>query len=318
MGATTGRRQQSQGVALCLASAVGFGLMAILAKEAYAAGVDLATVLVLRFALAATAFWALVAARRPVWPSRRVVLGGLALGGAGYAAQAGLFFGALTHIDASLTSLLLYTYPALVFLTALALGRERADGRRTGALVLASGGAALVLLGGGTGALEPTGVAMALGAAVVYTAYILVADRILGHIDTFLLSALIITGAFASFSVFAALSGGISLGFQPHGWLVVIGLSLVSTVMPVTAFMLGLPKVGPATASIVSTAEPVVTVTLAMVVFGERLGPVQAVGGALVLGAVVLLQTRGKVRSDAASPELPAPTPARPLAQHAA
>jgi drug/metabolite transporter (DMT)-like permease len=318
MGATTGSRRHSQGVALCLASAVGFGLMAILAKEAYAAGVDVTTALVLRFALAATAFWAIVAARRPVWPSRRVVVGGLALGAVGYALQAGLFFGALTHIDASLTSLLLYTYPALVFLAALALGRERADRRRTGTLVLASGGVALVLLGGRTGALEPTGVAMALGAAVTYTVYILVADRILGHIDTFLLSALIVTGAFVSFSAFGAVSGGIALGFQPHGWLVVAGLSLVSTVMPVTAFMLGLPKVGPATASIVSTFEPVVTVTLAMVVFGERLSPVQAVGGALVLGAVIVLQTRGKVRSDAASPDLPAPAPARPLAQRAA
>jgi drug/metabolite transporter (DMT)-like permease len=159
---------------------------------------------------------------------------------------------------------------------------------------------------------------MALGAAVTYTAYILVSDRILGHIDTFLLSALIITGAFVSFGLFGAVSGGVSLSFQPHGWLLVAGLSLVSTVMPVTAFMLGLPKVGPATASIVSTVEPVVTVTLAMIVFGERLSAVQAVGGALVLGAVVLLQAGGKVRSHAASPDLPAPAPARPLAQHAA
>src|SRR5258706_2558306 len=255
MGATTGSRQHSRAVALCIASAVGFGLMAILAKEAYAAGVDVTTALVLRFALAATAFWAIVAWRRPAWPSRRVVLGALALGAVGYAVQAGLFFGALTHIDASLTSLLLYTYPALVFLAALAVGRERADRRRTGTLVLASGGAVLVLLGGRTGALEPTGVAMALGAAVTYTAYILVSHRIPGHIRHFLLQALIVTRAFVSFSAFAAVSGGVSLGFQPHGWLVIVGLSLVSTVMPVTAFMLGLPKVGPATASIVSTAE---------------------------------------------------------------
>src|SRR5258706_9205815 len=157
MGAATGRRQHSQGVALCLASAVGFGLMAILAKEAYAAGVDVTTALVRRFALAATAFWAIVAARRPAWPSRRVVAGGLALGAVGYALQAGLFFGALTHIDASLTSLLLYTYPALVFLAAVALRRERADRRRTGTLALASGGPPLRPPGGRAGRLEAGG-----------------------------------------------------------------------------------------------------------------------------------------------------------------
>jgi hypothetical protein len=42
-------------------------------------------------------------------------------------AQSGAFFGALTHIDASLAALLLYTYPAVVFGIAIALGRERAD-----------------------------------------------------------------------------------------------------------------------------------------------------------------------------------------------
>ena len=315
--AASSDRAHTRGVALCLAAAVGFGLMAILAKEAFAAGVGLVTLLTVRFALAASVFWGIVALRRPAWPARRTVLAGLGLGAVGYAAQAGLFFGALTRIDASLTSLLLYTYPALVFMAALALGRERADRRRTGALALASAGAALVLLGGGAGALAPAGVAMALGAAAAYATYILVADALLGRIDPFLLSALVATGALASFAVFAAGTGDLALGFSFRGWLFIGGLALVCTVFPITAFLVGLPKVGPATASIVSTVEPVVTVSLAMALFGERLGAVQALGGILVLAAVVVLQRRGKVRADGASAELSAPPPARALAQHA-
>ena len=94
--------------------------MAIFAKEAYRSDVSVTTLLALRFTLAAGAFWAIVATRRAGsgtarTPTRRVVLVGLALGGIGYAAQSGAFFGALTHIDASLAALLLYTYPALVF-----------------------------------------------------------------------------------------------------------------------------------------------------------------------------------------------------------
>ena len=89
----------------------------------------------------------------------------------------GLFFSALRHIDASLTSLLLYTYPALVFGGAVALGREHVTPWKALALGLASAGAALVLLGGGTGGLEPTGVALALGAGATYAVYILIAER---------------------------------------------------------------------------------------------------------------------------------------------
>ena len=139
----THHQHHRRGVALCLLSAVGFGLMAIFAKEAYRSDVSVTTLLALRFTLAAGAFWAIVATRRagsgPTrTPTRRVVLVGLALGGIGYAAQSGAFFGALKHIDASLAALLLYTYPALVFAIAIAIGRERADRRRVVALVLAT------------------------------------------------------------------------------------------------------------------------------------------------------------------------------------
>jgi drug/metabolite transporter (DMT)-like permease len=50
--------------------------------------------------------------------------------------------------------------------------------------------------------------------------------------------------------------------------------------------------VGPTTASILSTVEPLVTVLLVMVVFGDVLGPVQILGGALLLTGVVLLNLR--------------------------
>jgi drug/metabolite transporter (DMT)-like permease len=286
--ATSDRRL---GVALCVVSACGFGLMAIFAKEAYRAGLGVTSLLAARFVLAALVFWAIVAVRGAGRPPRRIVVACLALGAIGYSAQAGLFFTALRHIDASLTSLLLYTYPALVFCAAVALRRERFTPGKAGALVLASGGAALVLLGGGSGGLETTGVLLALGAAVTYTTYILAADVIVGRIDPFLLGALVATGAAATF-LLAGATGG-SLQFGGAGWIWIVAIALLSTVLPIVTFMLGMARVGASTASIVSTVEPVVTVSLAVALFGEALGPLQVLGGALVLAAVVALQSRG-------------------------
>jgi drug/metabolite transporter (DMT)-like permease len=276
--------------------------MAIFAKEAYRSDVSVITLLAVRFTLAAGAFWAIVAARGATspTPARRVVLVGLALGAVGYAAQSGAYFGALTRIDASLTSLLLYTYPALVFGAAIALGRERADRRRLVALGLATGGAALVLAGGGAGGLDALGVALALASAVLYSGYILVADRILGRIDAFLLSALIATGAATTLTLAGIVSGSLNLRFGAAGWAWIGALALVSTVIAVSAFLVGLPKVGPATAAITSTIEPVVTVSMAMLLFDERLGAVQIAGGALVLAAVVLLAAKVRSRVPAA------------------
>ena len=293
--------------------------MAIFAKEAYATGASVVTLLSIRFLLAAALFWVIVAARGAQLPSRRVIIISLGLGAIGYAAQAGLFFGALTRIDASLTSLLLYLYPVLVFAGAVAMGRERVTARRIGALALASLGAALVLLSGSLGALDGAGVAMALGAAVVYATYILVADRIVGAVDAFMMAALVTTGAAASTLAVGAGSGSIDLSFGAAGWGWIAAMALGSTVLGVSAFFVGLREVGPATASIVSTAEPVVTVALATVIYSEALGAGQLAGGVLVLGAVVILQLRaGTVSSDVASDHAPAVAPARALAHEPA
>ena len=60
-----------------------------------------------------------------------------------------------------------------------------------------------------------------------------------------------------------------ALSAAGFGWLAAI--ALVSTVAAVSLFFAGLRRVGPTTASIVSTAEPVTTVVLAFLVFGESL-----------------------------------------------
>jgi drug/metabolite transporter (DMT)-like permease len=300
--AATSDTGRGAGVALCLVSACGFGLMAIFAKEAYAAGLGVTALLAARFVLAASLLWAIVAlrARRPAAtsgptalrprPGRRVVLAGLGLGAIGYSAQAGLFFSALRHIDVSLTSLLLYTYPALVFCGAVALRREQVTPWKALALALASAGAALVLLGGGTGGLEATGVALALGAGAAYAAYILIAEGVVARLDAFLLTALIATGAAATFLT-AGLIGG-TLAFTAGGWIWIAAIALFSTVLPIVTFLLGMERVGAATASILSTVEPVVTVGLAVALYSESLGAAQILGGALVIAAVIALQAR--------------------------
>src|SRR3954447_8836944 len=110
---------RSTGTLMCIGSAAGFGAMAIFGKLAYDEGATVGTLLSARFALAAGLFWLLLLAPGEASPAmrgltRRDLLIALGLGAFGYAAQAGCFFAALDRIDASLLSLLLYTYPSMV------------------------------------------------------------------------------------------------------------------------------------------------------------------------------------------------------------
>jgi drug/metabolite transporter (DMT)-like permease len=286
---------RSSGTLLCLGSGAAFGAMAVFGKLAYGDGATVGTLLAVRFVLAAALFWALVlaggAARELRALAGRDIGVGLAMGGCGYALQAGCYFAALERIDASLLSLLLYTFPAIVAAAAVALGRDRMDSRRLAALGLAFGGLAMVVAGAGAGALDPLGAALGLGAAVLYSTYILVSDGIVARVQPRVLSALVCTGAAASLTVGSALLGELRPGeLTAAGWGWLACLAVVSTVASISLFFAGLRRVGPTTASILATVEPLVTVLLAFLVFGETLGVVQVVGGGLVLAAVLLLQ----------------------------
>jgi drug/metabolite transporter (DMT)-like permease len=225
------------------------------------------------------------------------VLAALGLGAIGYAMQAGLFFAALSRMDASLLSLLLYTYPAFVAIAAIALGRETPSRRRLGALFVASSGVTLVLLGAGGGEFDVLGAAMGVGAALTYTAYILVSDAVVGELDPLPLSALVTTGAALTFGVIGASSGAIHTGFAAEGWLWLGLIAVISTVTAIGLFFAGMRRVGPSSAAILSTLEPAVTVALAFAAFGEALTALQFAGGALVLGAIVVLQRPAGVQT---------------------
>jgi drug/metabolite transporter (DMT)-like permease len=290
------RDQRPAGAALCLLSASAFATLGIFGRLAADAGATIASTLLVRFAIAALVFGVVLRftggwARMRALP-RPVILTGLGLGAVGYSLQSGLYFAAIDRLDVSLVALLLYTYPAFVTVAALMLGRAVFSLRTAVALAVASAGLVLVLLAAGTGAFDLPGALLALAASVTYTTYILISDRIVGAVDPFALAALVLTGATASFAVAGLATGSLDLSLPAEAWLWLVLIALVSTVVAVSAFFAGLRRVGPSEAAILSTFEPVVTVALAYAVLGERLTPMQLLGGALVLSAVVLLQLR--------------------------
>jgi drug/metabolite transporter (DMT)-like permease len=284
------------GALFCLASAAGFGAMGVFGKLAYDEGATVGTLLSARFVLAAVLFWLiLVCARSGIRElrslSRRDLLIAVALGAVGYAAQAGAFFAALDRLDASLLALLVYTYPVLVAVASIAIGREPARRSTAVSLALASTGLVLVLAGAAAGALDALGTVLGLTAATVYTGYILISDGVTERVGPLALSTLVCTGAGVSLTLAGLAGGDLDPGAvtaEGYAWLG--ALAVVSTVGAVALFFAGLRRVGPTAASILSTLEPVVTVALAFAVFGESFGPAQLLGGALVLAAVLTVR----------------------------
>ena len=302
-----GDRSRRVGVALVVASALGFASIGPLGKVAYRGGFSVAELQLLRFLGAAPLLVAVAAATRrsaarpPLAASTRARL--LALGFVGYGVQATLYFTALTRISASLTSLLLYLYPALVAAAAVALGRHRLDRATTGGLVLIFAGTALVL-GLPTGRPDPFGVALGVGSAIWYTAYLLVGERLAAGVDPLVVATHVAAGAALWFAVgVVALRPDLG-NDRPSAVAAGLAMAVVGTAIPIAALFAGMARVGVTWASIGSALEPVGAVALAVAFLGEALGLGTVLGGAaVVLGAVVLPLLAGR----AGEPPPPSP-----------
>ena len=214
------------GPLLCLLSAAGFGAMAVFGKLAYDAGVGVGDLLLVRFALAAAAC-SRSRRRRGVLRGlpRRVVLAGLAMGAIGYAAQSGLFFAALERMDASLLALILYVYPATVLRRrrgARARAGDAAAGRRAGRRARRASRSCC----SARRRASSTRSARALGfaAAVTYTVYILTGDRVGAGVSPLALAALVCAGATCTFAARRrSRAAGRSSGFGATGWAAIGG-----------------------------------------------------------------------------------------------
>ncbi|WP_018152367.1 DMT family transporter [Leeia oryzae] len=272
------------GIILILTSAACFGSMALFAKLAYADGVSRSSLLLLRFGIAALMVLPIVLLQKGRVPERKHFIGFCIMGGVLYTLQAQSYFGALQYASSGLVALLLYTFPVMVTLITAALGWEKLTLKRVIPLGIALLGTLLTLdgqLGG-----SPLGIMLGMGAAVAYSVYIVMGSRLKG--DPMVGTLIILTTAFMTNSVFA-FREGLHLPNTAQGWWPVLAIAAICTVLAVSTFFMGMRHVGPSQASILSTFEPVVTITLGALFLNEHFSLQQGAGGVMVLFAVVML-----------------------------
>jgi drug/metabolite transporter (DMT)-like permease len=303
-------RQRLVGVGLVLVSAASFGSGALFAKPVYAAGVDWLTLLAWRFLIGASLSWiwlAMSATRRAglLRLSRRRILVALGLGVL-YLGNSGTYYAGLETVSASLAALIVFIYPAIVAVLSLRVGHRLVGRRPWVALAMALAGTALALGGIPAGAVPPlSGLIAVIASPIIYAVWIVLSARLSGETservggeaddgaDTAAATALMMVATAVGFWALAIATRRPVLPTDVPGaaWPGIVGIGLVSTFVAIQTFYEGTKRVGAAQASLISTFEPVWTITLAALLFGETLGPLQLVGGAFVIGGVLLAQT---------------------------
>ncbi|MBK7319120.1 DMT family transporter [Candidatus Villigracilis affinis] len=282
------------GIILIAISAASFGTLAIFGRYAYNDGMNIYTVLFLRFGISASFMTVILLLRKEHFPRGRILAQLIGMGALGYVGQSFMYLTAINYASAGLVALLLYLYPFFVAILSTIFLHEKITRIKIIALLLALFGTALTV---GPVSGQLIGALMAITAAIIYSIYIIVGTNVMKHVTAVQSSTVIFASAGAVYGLLTLVNGA-HFPATNSGWLAMLGIIIVSTIIPVVTFLAGLERIGPTNAAMLSTLEPIVTVLLAAWLFGDKLLPIVMLGGGLILVAVILL-TRAELKNTA-------------------
>jgi len=283
--------QKTQGLLFTLLSGIGFAIASILMRALNTLTTFTPTqVAILRFLFAAPITWLFLPHQLTKKLGRKVRMNfiflGLIFSGASFAA---VF--ALDRLPSSLYIILLFTYPSMVTIYSMLTGKPVPALTWIGLPLSVIGIILMVLHPGNNLRVDWIGVGLVLINALILAVYFILSGKFFPSSDLRLSGTTwIMTGGFL-----VSLLIGIIFGIRwPQSWLewlMILGLSIFGTVIPILSANFGIQLIGPARASMLVSIQPILTILLSLVFFQEVLSPLQWVGAVLLLSAIVLLQS---------------------------
>ncbi len=299
-------RPPAAGFVIVIVAASLFGMLGTLSRFAYDAGMEPLPFVVWRGGVGFVAAAAFVGWR--IWRGaerlirlrdldRRARLSLTAAAILGFTLNLAMFI-SFDLVTVALALLGFYTYPVIVAVVNVALGREPLDRPRIVALALAVIGMVAVV----ASQLDPAagirvdaiGFGLALSAAMSQAAFVLISRTGYRAVPASQAMAVILATTVVCGTVLALVTGrgsGIAFPIQNPSVLPILAFTgLFAAAIPSILFLTGMRRIGGTRAGILMLFEPVVGVALAAVFLGEHLAPIQVVGGVFVLGAALILQ----------------------------
>ncbi len=217
-------------------------------------------------------------------------------GGAFFAIDLALFNTAVLRTSAATASLLGNNAPVFVGLMTWGLFHKRPRASFWVGLALAMTGCAAIVAADGLhgGAhRDVTGDFLAVAAALFFAAYMLTTEHVRVEMDTLTFSAVAALGSTATLLVVCLILQLPLTGFSGRTWAALAALGLVSQLAAYFALVYALGHLPATRTSVGLLAQAPLTAILAVPMLGEPLSWSQAVGGALVLAGIYVVNRPG-------------------------
>jgi drug/metabolite transporter (DMT)-like permease len=273
-----------------IVAAVAFALSDVFAKVAFAAGMDPLSLSTFRSAFSLVCmvgwFW-LQPPAKPHTPRQRNISLGV---GVLFAAIVFGLFKSIELLEVPVAILTYFVYPLLTGIVGAWVGLDRLSWLGATAAIVAFLGLAL-MIGAHPGGLVIAGVAIALGAACCRTAVLLITRAALHSADARLITWYALLSSTAIFLVCSLATWNWHPPQTGYGWFALMVVSVMVTIAVLTLFI-STQRIGPFRSALIMNLEPLLAIILSAPLLGEIITPLQGLGGAIMLAALVAFQLR--------------------------
>lgn len=304
MNAVSGRASQKWlGFFYVLIAGIGFGFLGVFGKLAFQNNLTVQELLTFRFLLAGIIIgtYLFFFKRSDLNLPRRQILISTGLGVFGYATFSSLYFFSIQGLSVAIAAMLLFCFPFFVIIGEMLFFKEKISFVKLACLVMCLVGIFLLIYTPPSAEsqsvqswIDPSKIkfiALAVAAALTYSVYVLASGQLQKNTPALGSSFYVIFSAGLALLTFNFPEIHFQKFLIPANFLIVLGIGLICTILPITCFLLGLQRLSSGTASIIVTIEPVVACLAGYFILHENLSGLQILGSLIVIVAIITIQS---------------------------
>jgi probable blue pigment (indigoidine) exporter len=271
-----------------IVAAASFGIGDTFAKVALNSGIDLLPLTLIRGVVGIAILFCYLRVGPPALPATPRARGIALILGVLFAAIVYGLFKAIDLITVPIGVLTYFIYPLLTGIVGAIFGIERLSWTGGLAAVAAFFGLSLAI-GAYPHQLSILGLGFAVGAALCRTAFLLIARTELQKTDPRLTTWYSLLSSTALFAIGVVASMHWQTPHTTYGWVAVAIVSVCTAVATLTLYV-STVRIGPFRSALIMNFEPLIATALSAPLLGEVLTPIQGIGAAIMLGAIVAFQ----------------------------
>ncbi len=280
------------GTIFILITTISYGILPAISQLAYREGVAVETVLFNKFFYACILMWAYIGIKRIPFKTDKKHFVFLSFVALSYIGISTTLYEAFKYISGSIATILSFTFPAMIIALEMITGLEKPSFKKILALMASMAGLIIIVWDSNID-LNMKGVFFALGTAVCYVFYTMgLSEKRTKEMNSMAVAGYVLLYS-TLFNFLRCFFSGAAMFTKGMGQFKYIAvLAVICAFVAILCYAAGVKLIGPGTAGIINTFEPVFACIFGYLLVGDILTINTLAGSFLILFAILIVNIR--------------------------